>query len=61
MQNNFNIEKYIFIDNIQDLYQIKASTLTSWEMRFSDKNQVNENSIYIIAEVDKNIKLFNFV
>ena len=60
MQNNFNIEKYIFIDNIQDLYQIKASTLTSWEMRFSDKNQVNENSIYIIAEVDKNIKYMPF-
>ena len=51
----------IFIQLItQDLYQIKASTLTSWEMRFSDKNQVNENSIYIIAEVDKNIKYMPF-
>ena len=60
MQNNFNIEKYIFIDNIQDLFQIKASTATSWVMRFSEKNQIDENSIYIIVDVDKNIKYLVF-
>ena len=60
MKENKNIERYIFIDDIQELFQIKGATTTSWLMKFTYKNPIDENSIFIITEVDKTLKTMPF-
>lgn len=32
------IEEYIFLEDIQDLFSIKAATTTSWGMKFTYRN-----------------------
>ena len=60
MKNNSNIEEYFFIDNIQDLFSIKQATITSWGIKFSYKNILEENSIYIFALVNDDLKKMIF-
>ena len=60
MKEDKNIERYIFIDDIQELFQIKGATTTSWLMKFTYKNPIDESSIFIITEVDKTLKIMPF-
>ena len=68
MQNENNgannlqkIEEYIFIDNIQDFFQFKAATTTSWAFKFSgSNNKIDENSVFIFANVSDKINRMVF-
>ena len=60
MENAPKLEEYLFIDDIQELFSVKAATTTSWGVKFSYKNKPDENSIYIFALVDKIIKRMVF-
>ena len=60
MKNNSNIEEYFFIDNVQDLFSIKQATTTSWGIKFSYKNLLEENSVYIFALVNDDLKKMIF-
>ena len=60
MENDPKLEEYLFIDDIQELFSVKAATTTSWGVKFSYKNKPDENSIYIFALVDKIIKRMVF-
>ena len=68
MQNENNgannlpkIEEYIFIDNIQDFFQFKAATTTSWAFKFSgSNNKIDENSVFIFANVSEKINRMIF-
>jgi hypothetical protein len=60
MENNSNIEEYLFIDDINDLFTLKQATTTSWGLKFSNNNKVDENSIYIFALVSNDFKKMVF-
>ena len=60
MENNSNIEEYLFIDDINDLFILKQATTTSWGLKFSNNNKVDENSIYIFALVSNDFKKMVF-
>ena len=60
MENNPNIDEYIFIENIQDLFALKQATTTSWGIKFSYKNRPNENSVFIFALVNEDLKKMVF-
>ena len=55
LKNN-EVKEYIFINDAQDLFSIKAATATSWAFKFYYENQVDEESVYIFLKLDNKIK-----
>ena len=47
-------EEYIFIDDAQDLFRLKAATTTSWANKFVEKAAI-EDSIFIFYIVENNL------
>jgi len=60
MENNLKLDEYLFIEDIQDLFSIKSATTTSWGVKFSYKNEPDENSIFIFALMNTVIKRLVF-
>ena len=59
--NLLKIEEYIFIDNIQDFYQLIANTTTTWASKFSGSyKKINENSVFVFANVSDKINRMVF-
>jgi len=59
--NLLKIEEYIFIDNIQDFYQLKANTTTTWASKFScSYKKIDENSVFVFANVSDKINRMVF-